>query len=100
MPKINLSVPHQLGQDAAKSRISKLIADTRAQFGDKVTGLQEAWTGNIDTFSFSVMGFAVDGRLEVQPAGVLIDINLPWAALPFKGRIESEILRHARELLA
>jgi hypothetical protein len=100
MPKITLSVPHQLGQDEAKNRISKLIAESRSQFGDKVTDLEEAWTANIDNFRFSVMGFAVEGQLDVQPADLHIDIHLPWAALPFKGRVESEILKHARELLA
>jgi hypothetical protein len=100
MPKINLTVPHQLGQDEAKNRLSKLIAETRGQFGDKVTDLHEEWTGYIDTFSFRTMGMAVAGRLEVQPAGLLVDVNLPWAALPFKCRIESEIVKHARELLA
>jgi hypothetical protein len=100
MPKIKLSVPHQLGQDEAKCRVSKLITESRGQFGDKVTDLEEAWTGNIETFRFCAMGMAIDGRLDVQPAEVLIDVNLPWAALPFKGRVESEILKHARELLA
>jgi predicted NBD/HSP70 family sugar kinase len=100
MPKIQLSVPHQLGQEEAKSRVSKLIADTRSRFGDRVTDVEEAWTGNIDAFRFRAMGFAVDGRLDVQPAEVRIDINLPWAALPFKERVESEVLKHARELLA
>ena len=100
MPKIQLSVPHQLGQDEAKSRISKLIAETRDKFGHKVTDLEEAWTGNADAFRFRALGFAIEGRLDVQPAEVLIDINFPWAALPFKGRVESEILKHARELLA
>jgi len=100
MPKIKLSVPHQLGQDEAKSRISKLIADSRAKFGDKVTDLEETWTGNTDVFSLRVMGFSIDGRLDVQPSEVLIDINFPWAAVLFKDRVESEILKHARELLA
>ena len=100
MLKIKLSVPHQLGQEEAKSRVSKLIAESRGQFGDRVTDLEEAWTGNSSAFRFRVMGFAVDGQLEVQPAEVRIDLNLPWAALPFKSRVEGEILRHARELLA
>jgi hypothetical protein len=100
MPKIKVSVPHQLGQAEAKSRLTKLIAESRHKFGDKVSDLQEAWTGNTDAFSLSVMGFAIDGRLDVEPSEVQIDINLPWAALPFKGRVESEIIKHARELLA
>jgi hypothetical protein len=100
MPKISLSVPHQLGQDEAKSRITRLIAESRSQFGDKVSDLQETWTGNIDAFRFGVMGFSVEGQLDVQPSELRVEIQLPWAALPFKNRIESEIIKHARELLA
>ena len=100
MPKIKVSVPHNLSQDEAKSRISRLVADSRAKFGDKVSDLKEAWTGNVDAFSFSAMGFSIDGQLEVQPAEVVIDINFPWAAIPFKSLVESEIIKHARELLA
>lgn len=100
MPKIKLSVPHQLGQDEAKNRIAKLIADSRVKFGNSVSDVQETWAGNVDTFSFRAMGFAVDGQLNVQPAAVDIELNFPWAAAPFKGRIESEIVKHAKELLA
>ena len=100
MPKIKVSVPHQLGQDEAKTRISKLIAESRDQFGGKVTNLAEAWNGYMDNFRFRAMGFDVDGQLDVQPNEVRIEVNLPWAALPFKGRVESEILKHAQELLA
>ena len=100
MPKIKVSVPHKLGQGEAKSRLTKLIAESRDKFGDKVSDLQEAWTGNTDAFSLSVMGFSIDGKLDVQPSELLIDINIPWAALPFKGRVETEIVKHAKELLA
>jgi hypothetical protein len=100
MPKIKLSVPHQLGQDEAKSRVTKLVAESRVKFGSNISDVQESWAGNVDTFSFRAMGFSVDGRLDVQPAAVDIELNFPWAAVPFKGRVESEILKHARELLA
>jgi hypothetical protein len=46
------------------------------------------------------MGFSVGGKLEAQAEQVLIDMDIPFAALPFKGRIESELLAHARQLLA
>jgi hypothetical protein len=100
MPKIQLSVPHQLGQGEARTRISKLIAESRVKFGDKVTDLTETWTGYVDAFSFRTMGFDIDGRLEVEEFQVMIDINFPWLALPFKGQVENAILKHARELLA
>lgn len=99
MPKIKLSVPHRLNQDEARSRVTRLIAESKEKFGDHVSDLQESWNGNLDNFSFRAMGFSVEGQLDVQPAEVRIEINFPWAALPFKGRVESEIVKHANELL-
>ena len=100
MPKIELSVKHQLGQEEAKKRIASLIADSRSRFAGRVSNVAESWNGYVDAFSFDAMGFSVKGTLEVQPAQVLIEMHLPWAAYPFKARIEQEILTHARELLA
>jgi hypothetical protein len=100
MPKINLSVPHQLGQEEAKARISRLIAENRAKASDQISDVVETWNGYVDTFSFRARGFSVAGTLEVQPAQIVIDVNLPFAAFPFKGRIEREMRDRARQLLA
>jgi hypothetical protein len=100
MPKINLSVPHNLGQEEAKRRISGLLADSRARFADKISEPTESWNGYIDQYSFKAMGFSVSGTLDVQPSQVHVEMNIPFAAYPMKGRIESEIVAHARELLA
>jgi hypothetical protein len=100
MPKLHLSVPHVLGQEEAQKRVVNLLAESRTKFGGQVSNISEAWAGNVDTFSFRALGFSVAGRLEVQASQLLIDIDFPFAALPFKGRLESEILNHARQLLA
>jgi len=100
MPKINLSVPHALGEEEAKRRVANLIADSRAKFGAHISDVTETWTGNVENFGFRAMGFSIAGKLEVQASQLLIDISFPFAALPFKGRLESEILTHARQLLA
>jgi len=99
MPKINLSVTHTLGQPEAKTRIASLIADSRNRFAGQISKVTESWNGYADAFSFEAMGFAVKGSLDVQPAQVLIELDLPWAAYPFKSRIEEELLTHARQLL-
>ena len=100
MPKINLSVAHNLSQEDAKIRIARLMADSRSRFAGRVSNVAESWNGYADAFSFDAMGFSVSGHLEVQPSQVLIEMTVPWAAYPFKARIESEILTHAKELLA
>ena len=100
MPKIHLSVPHTLTQEEAKNRVVNLLAESRAKFGDKISDVTESWNGCVDNFRFRALGFSVAGKLDVQPAELLVDIDFPFAALPFKGRVESEILAHARQLLA
>jgi hypothetical protein len=99
MPKINLSVAHQLGQEEAKKRIASLMADSRTRFAGRISNVAECWSSYVDAFSFDAMGFSVSGKLDVQPAQVLIEMTLPFAAYPFKSRIEEEILTHARQLL-
>ncbi len=100
MPKINLVIPHTLGVEEAKRRISRLVAETRDEFGHMISDLEESWNGNVETFRFRAMAFAVHGTIEAQPAAVLIELHYPFAAIPFKGRVESELLKHARALLA
>jgi hypothetical protein len=100
MPAIKISVPHKLGADEAKQRIEKLVAETRDQFGGHVSDLQESWNGNHGKFSFRAMGFSVSGNLLVEPNVAHVEIQLPFAALPFKSRVENEILNRAKQLLA
>ena len=100
MPTINISVPHQLGTDEAKRRITTLISETKAKFGHEVSNLQENWNGNQGNFSFKARGFSVSGDLWVEQGNAKMNINLPFAAFPLKGRIEKEISERAKELLA
>jgi hypothetical protein len=100
MPKINLSVPHNLSQDDAKNRITSAIADCRTNFAGPLSNVTECWTGYTNAFSFKAMGFFVSGQLHVQPGQLHVQIHLPLAAYPCKPRIECEILAHVRQLLA
>lgn len=100
MPTVNVSVPHQLGADEAKRRIQSLISDTKNKVGGQATDVRENWTGDRNDFGFKAMGMAVAGSMVVQPSAVDIRLDLPFAALPFKGKIEKEISEKAKELLA
>ena len=94
-----MSIPHRLGAEEAKQRIARLITETRGKFGGTVSDVEESWTENRGTIRFKAMGFSVSGSLDVQPSLVNVEINLPFAALPFKSRIESELSGKAKELL-
>lgn len=100
MPVIKISVPHQLGADEAKKRITKLLGETKAQYGDKISDLEESWADNCGQFRFKAMGFSVSGILQVESSQVQGELNLPFAALPFKSKIESDLTTRAKALLA
>ncbi len=100
MPAIKLSVPHNLGADEAKQRIAQLITETKGKFGDQVSDIEESWNENHGTFRFKAMGFSVSGDLHVEANVARVEINLPFAALPFKSKIENDLSVRAKTLLA
>jgi len=100
MPNAKVSVPYQIPQDEAFSRIRARIAEIKAQYSNMVSNLTENWTGYVGTFSGSARGFSVSGSLVVSPSVVTVDIALPLVALPFKGQIETGIRNELTPLLA
>ena len=100
MPKFNMAVSHSLTQDEAGKCVQNLLTDVKTEFADNINNLYEKWDGNVCNFSFSVMSFPVSGTLTVETSQVKLFGNLPFAALPFKGVIESTIRDHAKTLLA
>lgn len=100
MPSIEMSIPHQLGEQEARRRIQELLPKMKADHGDQIKDLKEEWNGNTGRFSFSVMGFAVSGNLTVNESSVDLDGDLPFAATFFKGKIKSVIQEKAQELLS
>ena len=99
MPKLKMTIPHQLRQDEALKRIQGLFGEMKDQFADKISNVREEWKEYTDTFSFSVMGFSVSGTLRVNSCEVELSSNLPFAVSFFKGKIESTIQERAKRLL-
>ena len=99
MPTLRASIPHNLGADEAKKRISNLVTDSKTRFSHLATDVQERWDGSVGHFSMKAMGLLVSGTLHVEPSVVNVEIDLPFAALPFRSRIEQQLVTHARELL-
>jgi hypothetical protein len=91
MPTLNISVPHQLTQDEALRRIQDTIAQAKIQYAGKVTISEENWSGYAGTFTASGSGQTVSGSIAVNPSDVTIQSSLPFAAILFKGRIQSGV---------
>jgi len=99
VPKSTINVPHQLGKDMALTRIKDILVQAKAQYGDKISDLQEDWTNEGGSFSFRAMGFKISGSMTVTDSNVEILGDYPFAALPFKGTIEATLRERAERLL-
>lgn len=99
MPSMTLAVPHQLGQVDASNRLKHFLEKVKHHYAGQVSGLSETWTDNVLQFGFTTYGFKIDGKLTVEPAQVVVDGQLPFAAMMFKGKIEQSIRSELTKLL-
>lgn len=53
--------------------------------------LEENLGEHSGTFAFKTMGFKISGAVTINDNDVKVDADLPFAAMLFKGRIESEV---------
>jgi len=99
MPKLEIKVTHELTQQEALVRIKKVLPELKVQHADRISNIEESWSGNTGNFKFKVSGFKVSGSLLVEDTYVLIKGEIPFLALPFKGQIEDIIKQKVGELL-
>lgn len=90
--QLEVRVPHSLGQDEVKRRLDEALVRARTEYADAVGEISAEWIGD-DTmrFDLAVAGMKFDGSLEILLEELLVKLDLPGAALLFKGRIREGI---------
>jgi putative polyhydroxyalkanoate system protein len=91
MPKLSVSIPHALGQDAATKQLQNILEKMKERYQSQYSDLTESWEGNVLNYGFKTFGFPIKGSMDVQPSEVKVDADLPFAAMMFKARIEQEL---------
>ncbi|MFI4874708.1 MAG: polyhydroxyalkanoic acid system family protein [Blastopirellula sp. JB062] len=100
MPGFHVEVPHPLGQQAAIERVQQVLEKMRGRFEGQVKDMQQTWEDNVMHFSFRTMGVDISGTMEVKEDLVVVQGALPFAAMLFKGRIESSIREELEKIMA
>ena len=95
MPKINLEIPHQLSAEESRNRLERF---TESLPKDQVSDLEQSWSGDTLNFSFKTFGIKIAGDLTAADEKLLVDIDLPFSAMMFKGKIESEVKKQLQRL--
>ena len=97
---LSVSIPHRLGQDAARAKLQTGLADLKTKFGANLADVQETWNGNQMAFRFAVMGQSVTGRVDVLPDVVKLDIDLPFFLAMLAENLKPRIEQEGRKLLS
>jgi hypothetical protein len=100
MPRIEVAVSHNLGQEEATRRLKDQSASAKARFGQHVSDLEEGWEGNVLSFAFTNFGVRVEGSVTSGDSEVRVEADLPLVAVPFRGAIEKQIRSDLEEILA
>jgi hypothetical protein len=100
MPSFSVSVPHHLGQPAARQRVEDFLQSVLRDYAEHVSDVDGQWTENRLAFRFSTSGLHISGILEVEESIVAVHGPLPLAAVLFRGRIEQQIRAELLRLLS
>ncbi len=95
MPKINLEIPHQLTAEEARSRLERF---TESLPKDQVSDLEQNWNENTLTFGFKTFGIKIGGDITTENEKLLVCVDLPFSAMMFKGKIETEMKKQLERL--
>jgi hypothetical protein len=92
MPKITVRVPHSLDPAAAFAKVKPALEKTAHDFQGQ--NLQIAATDTSATFSFTSLAFTIKGEAQALPGEVIVNVELPFAAMMFKDKAEKGIERN------
>ena len=91
MANLNIEISHELGQKEALKRIKGISALLKSHYADKISDLAERWGNNHGRIEFKAMGHFISLTVNVEEATANLSADLPFAAVFFKGRIESAV---------
>jgi hypothetical protein len=100
MAQFTLEAAHNLGREEAARRLKEKFHLVRDRYGSQVDNLRESWVDHTFSFEFKTLGMGISGTVQVEDSVVILDVNLPLAAMLFKGTIERQIRHELGGLLA
>jgi putative polyhydroxyalkanoate system protein len=100
MPKFGVRVPHTLAKDEARQRLERFIEMLTEKSGNQVSDLTQSWEGDTLKFHFKTYGIAIDGGITIGDNELNLAGDIPFAAMMFKGKIESQIREQLERIVA
>ena len=101
MAKFNVIVDHEDRRDQVVDRLKSLADRFQEEMTVDISVLEEEWdeSGNL-AFAFKAMGFKITGTVVTCESSVTVMGQIPFAALPFRGALESQIREKVIEAIS
>jgi hypothetical protein len=97
MPKVTVTVPHDKEPEHLVEKVKPAIEKTVQDFQGH--DVQSNWTDRGADFSFKSMAFTIKGKVAIDEKQVVVDVELPFAAMMFKDRAEKAITKNLTRAL-
>ena len=98
--EIQRAVPHTLSQQDARKLLDRFIEEVIVKkFQDSVGDLEQHWEGDALAFRFKTFGIRLPESVPSPTTKSSVDGDLPFTAMMFKGKIESEIREQLERLM-
>jgi hypothetical protein len=96
---ITVTVPHDLGVEKAKARVSEQLTMMQREYIDKVAHSEVTWAGDVATVHVRALGQAASAQITVLKDLLRIDVQLPWLLAALAGKVQQVIARNANDAL-
>lgn len=97
MPKITVRLSHELGAAEALARVKPALEKTAKDFQGHDLQLDSQET--TAAFSFKSMAFTIKGTVEATAVEVVVNVDLPFAAMMFKDQAERAVAKNVKRAL-
>ena len=94
-----VSIPHSLGKAEAMRRLQGGMGQLKTTLGDKLTSIEDTWSGDRMDFRVGALGQTVSGHLDVMDDTVRLEVVLPWVLQIFAEKAKGYIERQGTLML-
>jgi hypothetical protein len=97
MPKVTVNVPHHRDPEQVVEKARSVLEKTVKDFDGRDLDIQ--WTGRAADFKFKSLAFTIQGKMTVQDEAVTVEVDLPFAAMMFKDRVEKAVRKNVERAM-
>jgi Putative polyhydroxyalkanoic acid system protein (PHA_gran_rgn) len=96
---ITINVPHDLGVETAKKKLSERMEALRREYVDKIAQSDVSWSGDVATVRVAALGQTATAQITVLANLVRIEVQLPWLLAALGGRVQNVLASNASDVL-